>query len=136
MTPEAERVILPLVVLPGRKSEDHREDVLRYFDAEDGQQLACSLLHDATARQDPDDVEMSFIVLGAFGVTPDCLADLIALAGADWHQRHEDVVSALGRINSPKAVPVLVELTGWILDYIAVDDGAALVRKAIHVLGR
>lgn len=54
---------------------------------------------------------------------------------ADWHQRHEDVASALGELRSPASVDALVHLAEWVPGYLEFDDARALAVKAIWALG-
>lgn len=60
---------------------------------------------------------------------------LIELAFAEWHERHEDVASALARFQSPAAVDALVHLAVWVPQYLDFDDARALAVKAIWGLG-
>jgi HEAT repeat protein len=70
-----------------------------------------------------------------FGFTDGHLQLLLALAFADWHQRHEDVASALGEVHSPVTVDALVHLAHWVPGYLEFDDARALAVKAIWALG-
>ena len=70
-----------------------------------------------------------------FGFSDEHLQPLISLAFADWHQRHEEVASALGRLRSPASVDALVHLTGWVPPYLEFDESRALAVKAIWSLG-
>lgn len=136
MTPEGRRLISSLVVVPGRSSEDHREDVLSYFGSSDGMELGLTLLNDAIKRRDGLDVEMALIVSSTFGFTESHLDPLIQLCSAEWHQKHEDVVSALGQLRNPSAVGALYATTEWVPDYLDFDESRALARKAIWVIGK
>ena len=55
---------------------------------------------------------------------------------ADWHVRHEDVVSALDKLRSPETVEVLFRATQWIPKSLEYDDSRALAVKAIWALGK
>jgi HEAT repeat protein len=70
-----------------------------------------------------------------FGFSDDHLQPLITLAFADWHQRHEDVAMALGKLRSPSSVDALVHLAQWVPGYLEFDDARALAVKAIWALG-
>lgn len=135
MTPEDRRVISSLVVVPGRSRRGSPEDVLRHFGTSDGRALGLHLLRDAADRQDGLDVEMALIVCATFGFTMDHLDLLVQLASADWHHKHEDVVSALGRLRAPEAVDALYHAAWWIPDYLDFDESRALAVKAIWALG-
>jgi HEAT repeat protein len=70
-----------------------------------------------------------------FGFSDAHLELLMTLALADWHQRHEDVASALGELRSPASVGALVHLAEWVPGYLEFDDARALAVKAIWALG-
>ncbi len=135
MTPEDRAAVMSLVAVPGRGRAGSPEEVLRHFGADDGQTLGLRLLRDAVDRQDGLDVEMALIVCAAFGFTIDHLDLLAQLATADWHHKHEDVVSALGQLRSPVAVDALYHAAWWIPDYLDYDESRALAIKAIWALG-
>ncbi|MGQ0775200.1 MAG: hypothetical protein ACT4NY_12395 [Pseudonocardiales bacterium] len=103
--------------------------------ATDGLALGLKLLRDALARRDPVDVEMALIVADVFGVTDDYLESLVALASKDWHFKHEDVVTLLGRLRSPEAVDALYEAAQWVPEYLDFDENRALANKAVRALG-
>ena len=60
---------------------------------------------------------------------------MLELAFAPWHFKHEDVVTALGQLKSPKAVEGLQAATKWIPEYLDFDESRALAVKAIWALG-
>ncbi|MFJ3901121.1 HEAT repeat domain-containing protein [Streptomyces sp. NPDC090025] len=136
MTPDEQDLILGLVVAPGQPPTRTLDEVLAHFGESDGEILALRLLRDAMERQDADDVEMALIVKGAAEASGESfLEPLIELSGADWHYKHEDVVSGLGRYRATRTVPALVAATGWIPDYLDYDESRALAVKAIWALG-
>lgn len=136
MTPEERDLIMSLVLVPGQAAGDHRDEVLHHFQTSDGKQLGHKLLDDAIGRQDGTDVEMALIVGNTFGFTRSYLEPLIRLSSADWHQKHEDVVDALGQLGDPAAVAALYHATQWIPDYLDYDDSRALARKAVWAIGK
>ena len=137
MTPQERELIKSLVVVPGRGRRASPEEVVHRFGASDGHVLGLDLLRDAVQRQDATDLEMAFIACRAFGVnfTVDHLGLLQQLSVADWHCKHEDVVTALGELRSPKAVHALYQATQWIPKYLEFDENRALAVKAIWALG-
>jgi hypothetical protein len=135
VTPEDRRVVSSLVVVPGRGRRGSPEEVLRHFGSTDGRALGLRLLRDAADRQDGMDVEMALIVCATFGFTMDHLGPLVQLASADWHHKHEDVVSALGQLRSPAAVEALYHAAWRVPDYLDFDESRALAVKAIWALG-
>jgi hypothetical protein len=135
VTPADRRAIACLVIVPGRSRSGSPEDVLRHFETTDGRSLGLRLLRDAVDRQDNLDVEMALIVCFTFGFTVDHLDLLMQLTSADWHRKHEDVVSALGLLRAPTAVDALYHAAWWIPDYLDFDESRALAVKAIWALG-
>lgn len=132
---ERHAVIRSVVIAPGHGQPGQPEEILRYFDTTDGQQLGLNLLRDALRCRDEEDAEMALVVCSTFGITPDHLQPLLELFSADWHKKHEDVVTALLVLHAPAAVPAFVHATRWIPDYLDYDESRALARKAIHALG-
>jgi hypothetical protein len=135
MTSDHRRLIYSLVTVPGGPSPISHEEFLRRFGASDGSTLGLQLLRDATERKDGDGVELALIVCFAFGFTSDHLKFLVELAFADWHVKHEDVVTALSQLRDPDTVNALHHATQWVPPYLAFDENRALARKAIRALG-
>ncbi len=108
----------------------------RFRGSTDGQQLCGALLTEAIQTEAADDVECSLIVGYTFGFTDEHLEPLLELASAPWHFMHEDAVTALGQLKSPKAVAGLHAATRWIPEYLDFDESRALAVKAIWALGR
>ncbi|MFJ9871397.1 hypothetical protein [Streptomyces sp. NPDC101165] len=129
-------VILSLGIVPGRERAGSPEDaVLAHFGTTDGRKLGLDLLRDAIQRRDGVDVEMALIVSFTFGFTTDHLTPLLHLAKADWHYKHEDVVSALGTLRTANAAEALFFSTQWVPNYLDFDECRALATKAIWALG-
>ena len=126
--------MLALVVAPGRASMPD-DEFLRGFGAADGERLGLDLLWDAVRRHDATDVELALIVSFCFGLLPGHVEPLVHLAFAEWHERHEDVASALGWLGLSAGVDALVHLALWVPDYLEFDDARALAVKAIWGLG-
>lgn len=135
MTPEQRQSIMSMVIVPGRDRAGSPDDVLRQFEADDGQALGLDLLWDAARRRDAVDVELALVVCFAFGFTMGHLGLLIELARADWHHSHENVVTGLARLRSPEAAGALEHAARWVPQYLGFDDSRALARKAIRALG-
>ena len=134
MTPQERSLVLELAGVPGRDPLP-KDEFLRQFGASDGMQLGLTLLRDAVQRRNAEDVEWSLIVCFSFGFLPQHFDLLVDLAFAEWHQRHEDVASALAEFRSPAAVKGLVHLAQWVPQYLDYDDARALAVKAIWGLG-
>src|SRR4051794_2571771 len=108
---------MALVVVPGRQSLSD-DEFLASFGTADGKGLGTTLLLDAATRRDPTDVELALVVCFRFGFSNAHVPVLVSLAFAHWHQRHEDVAMALGRIKSPESVEALAHLAEWIPSYL------------------
>lgn len=134
MSPEERSLVMALFVVPGRQSMSNGQ-FLKEFGAADGTALGLDLLRDAVDRRDPVDVELALVVCFRFGFTDGHLQPLLTLASADWHQRHEDVASALGELRSPASVDALAHLAQWVPAYLEFDRARALAVKAIWALG-
>ncbi|MCF6424099.1 hypothetical protein [Amycolatopsis tucumanensis] len=105
-------MISSLVVVPGRPDGASHEGVLRHFGATGGRALGLSLLRNPVEGRDGVDVEMALIVCARLGFSLDHPELPIGLASAHWHHKHEDGVSALGKLQSPSAVYAL-NYTTW-----------------------
>lgn len=135
MTPEEREAVRALVIAPGGRARPSSDEFLQRFAASDGRALGLKLLRDAVVRRDAVDVELALVVSFHFGFTVDHLALLVDLCFADWHQRHEDVVMALGKIKSPDSVDALVHMAQWVPGYLEYDEARALATKAVWALG-
>jgi hypothetical protein len=135
MSPEERSLVRALYVVPGGRQPLSSDEFLRQFGVADGIALGLGLLREAVERRDPVDVELALVVCFRFGFADDHLEPLIALAFADWHQRHEDVASALGKLRLPASVGALAHLAQWVPAYLEFDDARALAVKAIWALG-
>ncbi|GGY40929.1 hypothetical protein [Streptomyces djakartensis] len=136
MTPEEQDLIMDLAVGLGDGPTRTLDEVLAHFGESDGGALALRLFQDAMERQDADDVEMALIVHGAADASvEEFLELLIELFPAEWHRGHEDIVSMLGTLHSPRTVPTLVLATRWVPEHLDFDDCRALAVKAIWALG-
>ena len=94
-------------------------------------QLGLTLLRDAVQRRDAEDVEWSLVVCFRFGFSPQHFDLLIELAFAEWHERHEDVASALGGFIAGSFDATVHLAPVWVPQYLAFDDVRALAVKAI-----
>lgn len=135
MTPHQRDLVLSLVQVPGRRPAITGAAFLRQLGVADGSAWALDQLRDAMTRRDSDDVELALTAAGVLGATDEYVAPLVSLALEDWHQSHEAVVSMLGRLRPPEAVPALATLTWHVPEYLGWDQSHALARKAVHALG-
>ncbi|MFE7113159.1 HEAT repeat domain-containing protein [Streptomyces sp. NPDC057575] len=125
-----------LVFVPGKGRTRTIDEVLAHFGESDGGALALRLLRDAMERRDADDVDMALILHAAAGASgEEFLEPLTELFPAEWHRKHEDIVSTLGKLRSPKTVPTLVLATRWVPERLEWDENRALAVKAIWALG-
>lgn len=132
MTSDEQQLVLQLVTEGLPKDEFLR----RFRESEDGVSLTTKLLKEAIANQNGEDAEMALIVGFAFGFITEHLPLLVDLEAADWHERHEDVVSALGDLADRNSVGALYHSTQRIPEYLDFDKSRALAVKAIWALGR
>jgi HEAT repeat protein len=135
VSPEQRSLVMALVMVPGGREPLATDEFLQHFNATDGAVLGLDLLRDAIDRHDPVDVELALVVCFKFGFSHDHLEPLITLAFADWHQRHEDVAMALGRLRVPSSAAALMHLAQWVPSYLEFDEARALAVKAIWALG-
>ncbi|MFB7336027.1 HEAT repeat domain-containing protein [Streptomyces adustus] len=136
MTPEEQDLVMGLAVGLGEGPTRTLDEVLAHFGEADGGVLALRLLRDAMERRDADDIEMALIVHGAADASvEEFLEPLTELFPAEWHTDHEDIVSMLGKLHSPKTVPTLVLATRWVPEHLDFDECRALAVKAIWALG-
>jgi len=98
--------------------------------------LADVLLNEALASRMPDDVECALIIGFMFGFSSSSVDVLIDLACEDWHNGHEDIVSALDKLRDPRAIDTLRLLTQTIPEYLEFDESRALATKAIWAIGK
>jgi hypothetical protein len=136
MTPEEERLILDLAIAPGRESRISPDDFLNRFGTGDGKSLGLHLLRGAVDRHNGADVELALIVCFTFGFTEDHVSPLLQLVSAEWHVKHEDVVTALGILRAPAAVDALFHAATYVPSYLEYDETRALATKAVRALGR
>jgi hypothetical protein len=137
MTEEQRDLCSALTILPNGSRRISKEDFIRRFpSAVERGKLASRLLEDAYLVQNGDDLECALTVGFTFGFAPEHTKILNRLVEADWHVRHEDVVSALDELRSPDSVEALFRATQWIPKYLEYDDSRALAVKAIWALGK
>jgi len=89
-------------------------------------------------ERDADEVEFGLLLGFAFGFSHDHLDTLHALAGEDWHTRHEDVIAALDELLKMKAAvsaEVLYRAALSKYPYRDYDEAEALGVKCIWALG-
>jgi len=135
MTEEERKFCQDLMWFPGRK-EPSKEDFLRRFpSAVEQGKLALRLFEEAYKARNPDDIRCALLVGFSFGFGPEHTAILRLLVDEDWHESHEDVVSALDELRTPVAIEPLFRATQWVPGYLDFDEARALAVKAIWALG-
>jgi hypothetical protein len=137
MTEEQRKHCSDLTIFPDGSRQLSKEEFVRLFPAavEHGR-LALGLLDGAYRLQDAEDLECALTVGFTFGFSPEHSEILCHLLEADWHARHEDVVSALDELRCPSAIGALFRATQWIPKSLEYDDSRALAVKAIWALGK
>lgn len=132
MTEEVKKLIIDMAL-----NRVSRESLLHHFGSSvDGADLAVTLLEEAYRNYDKEGVECALIVAFTFGIDKRNLPVLCKLIDADWHIKHEDVVTALGKLADPRSVDVLRRATEYLPAYLDYDESRALAVKAIWALGR
>jgi hypothetical protein len=132
--PDKERLVLRLVRGPGGREPIANEEFLQQWPATDGVALGLELLRRAVAEESSDDAEFAMVVCWRFGWTAEHLPSLLALADADWHERHEDVVQALGKLRSEQSLTALERLVHVRMPYLEYNDSTALANHALHAV--
>lgn len=102
--------------------------------AESPESAVLKLLKEALDGKCADDVEYAMIIGYRLGFTPIHIGVLSALAFEDWHFKHEDVVTALGKTKDSRSIEALVHLANHVPDYLSFDESRALAVKAIWAL--
>ena len=95
---------------------------------------ALNILEEAYRQKSAIDVECGLWIGFQFGFTADYFDILCRLSDAEWHMRHEDVVSALGGLRDARAVEALYRASLKVHLYLDYDDSRALAVKAIWAL--
>ena len=137
MTSEERNLCHALMIstLPG-STPISKEEFLRRFPSciEEGK-LALRLLEEAYKGQNNEDLHCALLIGFKFGFAPEHTEVLCHLVQADWHQNHEDVVSALDDLRDPDAVEAIYHAAQWVPNYLGFDEYRALAVKAIWALG-
>ena len=138
MSPEERRLCIELIITPpsGARGIPKAEFIRRFPAAVERGSVATRLLEEAYEKRDDEEVQCALVVGHAFGFAPSQADVLIRLLDADWHLSHEDLVSALDRLNTPEAVDSLYRATQWVPEYLSFDESRALAVKAIWALGK
>lgn len=113
------------------------EEFLRQFPAspEERPSLGLRVLSSALQDRSADTVESGVILGSRFGMGPEYIQILERLATEDWHQKHEDIVFALGKLRSPTSVEPLFRASEKRHEYLEYNDQYSLRSKIIHALG-
>jgi hypothetical protein len=138
VTPEQERLILSLVVVPGAGPQRRAsaEELLAAFGAQDGKDLCGRLLHEAMAERSAKDVELTLVLAETFGLNESSLPTLQSLARETWHGMHEDISWSLERLGGPAVVDDLEFLAGAGPEFQGYEGSTSLAKKAVHSLER
>jgi hypothetical protein len=133
MTPDEQRTVFDLAL-----KKISEEEFLRRFgiSRSDGSKFALSILEKAYGERAAIDVECGVWVGFHFGFSEEHLDILRRLSEAEWHRRHEDVVTALGELHDNRAGEALYRAALKSHPYLEYDDSRALAVKAIWALGR
>ena len=97
--------------------------------------FALDVLTRASEERDEEALEFALYCGFKFALSPEPLPLLLHLAEADWHKRHEDIVSALAEFKAPSSVDTLYRTALSKHDYLDYDEAFALGVKCIWGLG-
>ena len=98
------------------------------------QEAILARLQSACAAEDAVGLEHALNDAYRTGLSEDFAPILTKLCRANWHTRHEDVVSALQEIGGTSAIEPLEEAAIVDHPYLAYDEHFALARKATWAL--
>jgi hypothetical protein len=114
------------------------QEFLRRRGETDGARLAANMILDAVSRQHANDLEVSLALSTCFDAMTAVPRDLLcALADADWHHSHEDIISRLDSLRDPGLIPVFVKATQWLPHHMAWDvDNRGLALRAIRAIAK
>jgi hypothetical protein len=131
MTPEEREIIRY-----AWKNNVRGQQFLEIFHPElqDKTSLVLQRLEEAYEQKDCDDVEYALDVAWQGGISPLYFEILCKLSDADWHHKHEDVVTALEVIGDARCVDTLERAAHAKHEYLAFDDARALGVKATWAL--
>lgn len=137
MTPEQERLVLSLAVVPGRA---HRpptpQKLLKAFNARDGQLLCRELLVTAAQERSAMDVELTLLMSYTLGLDRSSLPVLQQLAREPWHGSHEDIAALLEELGAAEVVDDL-EFLAWAgPEFQNCEGSTSLAKNAVHGLER
>lgn len=102
----------------------------------EGSHVGYEMLARALQQQDAVAVAFGMYLGGRFGVTDEYLDVLLDLATAPWHETHEDVVTAIGTLKSPKSIDTLVRTATTHFPYRDYDEFNSLGVKCVYALAK
>ncbi len=131
MTHEEQEFILKLST-----SEISQEDFLKKFGAsrQEVPLLIERLLRESFKEADEDGIDCALLVGFVFGFGVRHIQILCELSDADGHHSHEDIVSALDELRTPRATDVFFRAIQARHKYLDFDDAHALAVKALYAL--
>jgi hypothetical protein len=132
MNEEEQNIVLNFFL--HRISED---ELLRRFriGRSDGMSFALRVLGEAYRAKDAGSVECGLGLGFHFGMSPQFFDILVKLSDAEWHERHEDVVTALNELHDSRSVEALYRAALKRHPYLGYDNARALAVKAVWALG-
>ena len=137
LTEQQKKLIFDLVIVPGSNSSKITdEEFLLNFpvSADQKQHLCLQILETAYHEKNAEEVEYGLIVGFHFGFTLTDLDILHQLVEADWHFKHEDIITALDQLRSPQSVDVIYRTAIRQFNYLEYDESYALGVKCIWAL--
>ncbi len=106
------------------------------FDLENDKNHFTKLLEQVYCQKNSDDLEDIFFLGFSFDLfTSDHVNTLCELIVEKWHYKHEDIARLLQKFKEPSSADYLQKAVLTKHDYLAYNDGEALITKCIWALG-
>jgi len=96
--------------------------------------LTRSILEEAIYAKNAEDLNCAMIIGFHFDFDRSYAQLLCDLIETDWHYSHEDLVSAIEKLQITTCISALYHATQWVPEYLEYDDSRALAVKAIWAL--
>jgi hypothetical protein len=109
-------------------------DFAEIFKSRTPQELTIDLLNEALVTKSADTVECAIMLIDRCGTSETNIERLQSLIKADWHTKHEDIISMLDDLRDERNLDVFIYAVCHFPPHLKYDEGHALARKAIYGL--
>lgn len=137
MTEDEQELVWCLGGTPGRTAISDEEFLKKFRGGTtDGIALGLTLLDEAIASRNSDDVSAALLVGAVFGRNRDWLNPLRSLLSQEWHHSHEEIVRELQDQPENESVPYLKNAIALKpnLHHLDYDDYGAFYKKCLWAL--